>query len=65
MIFFIDHLNLIISNFLHSPVMRKFVFVNKEKIKREIRLTNQVIPILEFMIERGAVHGYLLRESIL
>ena len=51
--------------FYLERLMRKFIFVNKEKIKREIRLKNQVIPILEFMIERGSVHGYLLRESIL
>jgi len=28
-------------------------------------LKNKVIPILDFMIERGSIHGYLLRESIL
>ncbi|XMO87170.1 AVAST type 4 anti-phage nuclease Avs4 [Algibacter sp. AS12] len=45
--------------------MRKFIFINKQKIREEIRLKNKVIPILEFMIERGSIHGYLLRESIL
>ena len=45
--------------------MRKFIFINKQKIKEEIRLKNKVIPILDFMIERGSIHGYLLRESIL
>lgn len=45
--------------------MRKFIFINKQKIKEEIRLKNKVIPILEFMIERGSKHGYLLRESVL
>jgi hypothetical protein len=41
--------------------MRKFIFINKQKIKEEIRLKNKVIPILDFMIERGSIHGYLLR----
>ncbi|WP_410005840.1 AVAST type 4 anti-phage nuclease Avs4 [Aequorivita nionensis] len=45
--------------------MRKFIFINKQKIKVEIRLKNKVIPILDFMIERGSIHGYLLRETIL
>lgn len=45
--------------------MRKFIFMNKQQIKQEIRLKNKVIPILEFMVERGSIHGYLLRENIL
>ena len=45
--------------------MRKFIFINKQKIREEIRLKNKVIPILDFMIERGSIHGYLLRESVL
>lgn len=45
--------------------LRKFIFINRQKIKEEIILKNKVIPILDFMIERGSIHGYLLRESIL
>ncbi|MEA4974944.1 MAG: AVAST type 4 anti-phage nuclease Avs4 [Paludibacter sp.] len=48
-----------------EKVMRKFIFMNKGQIKKEIRLKNKVIPILDFMIERGSIQGYLLRESIL
>lgn len=47
-----------------EKVMRKFIFMNKEQIKKQIRLKNKVIPILDFMIERGSIQGYLLRESI-
>lgn len=55
------------SNTLYylEKFIRKFIFTNKQKIKEEIRLKNQIIPILDFMIERGSIHGYLLRESIL
>jgi len=55
------------SNTLYylEKVMRKFIYMNKEQIKKEIRLKNKVIPILDFMIERGSIQGYLLRESIL
>lgn len=45
-------------------ILRKFIFVNRQKIKEEIILKNKIIPILDFMIERGSIHGYLLRESI-
>lgn len=45
--------------------LRKYVFINRQKIKEEIKLKNKVLPILDFMIERGSIHGYLLRESIL
>lgn len=45
--------------------LRKFIFINRRKIKEEIKLKNKIIPILDFMIERGSIHGYLLRESIL
>ncbi|MFN8576744.1 MAG: AVAST type 4 anti-phage nuclease Avs4 [Candidatus Sericytochromatia bacterium] len=45
--------------------LRKYIFINRQKIKEEIRLKNKIIPILEFIIERGSIHGYLLRESIL
>ena len=45
--------------------LRKYVFINRQKIKQEIRLKNKIIPILDFVTERGSVHGYLLRESLL
>ena len=55
------------SNTLYylEKFLRKFVFLNRQKIKEEIKLKNKIIPILDFMIERGSIHGYLLRESIL
>ncbi|MFN4027506.1 MAG: AVAST type 4 anti-phage nuclease Avs4 [Flavobacterium sp.] len=45
--------------------LRKFIFINRQKIKEEIILKNKIISILDFMIERGSIHGYLLRENIL
>lgn len=45
--------------------LRKYVFINRQKIKEESKLKTKVIQILDFMIERGSIHGYLLRESIL
>lgn len=45
--------------------MRKFIFSNRKRIKETLRLKNMVVPILDFMVERGSTHGYLLRENIL
>ena len=45
--------------------MRKFIFSNRKRIKETLRLKSFVIAILNFMVERGSTHGYLLRESIL
>lgn len=61
------HLDELESNTLYylEKFLRKFVFLNRQKIKEEIKLKNKVIPILDFMVERGSIHGYLLRESIL
>lgn len=61
------HLDDLESNTLYylEKFLRKFVFLNRQKIKEEIKLKNKVIPILDFMVERGSIHGYLLRESIL
>lgn len=51
--------------FYLEKFMRKFIFINRQQVKENIRLKNKIVPILDFMIERGSVHGYLLRESIL
>lgn len=61
------HLDNLESNtlFYLEKFLRKFIFINRQKIKEDIKLRNKIIPILDFMIERGSIHGYLLRESIL
>ncbi len=45
--------------------LRKFVFINKQKIKKDVKLKGQLLQILNFMIERGSTYGFMLRESIL
>ena len=51
--------------FYLEKYMRKFIYENKQLIKRDSRLKNIVIEILNWMIELASVHAYLLRESIL
>jgi hypothetical protein len=46
-------------------LVKKYVYENREKIKRMKRLKQDVLLILDFLTERGSVVGYLLRENIL
>ncbi|MCS4533939.1 AVAST type 4 anti-phage nuclease Avs4 [Neisseria montereyensis] len=51
--------------FYLENILRKFTFLNREKIKRDFKLKEKLITILTFMVERASAHGYLLRENIL
>jgi len=46
-------------------IMRRYVLINRQKIKTTLQIKNQVIGILNFLVERGSITGYLLREDIL
>jgi hypothetical protein len=46
-------------------LVKKYVYENREKIKRIKKLKQDVLLILDFLTERGSVVGYLLRENIL
>ncbi|SKB01329.1 AVAST type 4 anti-phage nuclease Avs4 [Sporosarcina newyorkensis] len=46
-------------------VIKSYIHINKEKIRREVGLKREVLIILDFLVEKGSVAGYMLRESIL
>jgi hypothetical protein len=46
-------------------IMRRFILINRQRIKATLSLKNQVIDILNFLLEKGSTTGYLLREDIL
>ncbi len=46
-----------------EKIMRKYIFTNREKIKRDAKIKSRIINILSFMVTRGSVKGYLLREE--
>ena len=48
-----------------ETIIRKYVYLNRTKIKTEIIIKNNVLIILNFLIEKGSVNGYLLREDII
>jgi hypothetical protein len=49
--------------FLESLV-RKYIYKEREKIRRTRQLKQEVLVILDFMVEKGSVVGYILRENI-
>ena len=46
-------------------IIRKYVYKNREKIRKTIKLKQDVLNILDFLIEEGSVIGYMSREYIL
>lgn len=51
--------------FYIENIVRKYVFVNRQKIRTNQQTKKKVIVILNFLIENGSITGYLLREDIL
>ncbi|KIM10108.1 MAG: hypothetical protein KU38_07890 [Sulfurovum sp. FS08-3] len=48
-----------------ETLMRKYIFENSQKIKKEQKAKEDVIEILNFLIEKGLAMGYMLRERVL
>jgi hypothetical protein len=46
-------------------LVRKYIYKNREKVRKIKKLKEEVLIILDFLIEKGSVVGYMLRESIL
>jgi uncharacterized protein YbgA (DUF1722 family) len=45
--------------------IRKYIYANREKIKKTKMIKDKVLIILKYLIEKGSVVGYILRERIL
>jgi len=46
-------------------LVRKYIYENRQEIKKTTKLKQEVLIILDFLIEKGSVVGYMLRENIL
>lgn len=46
-------------------LVRKYIYKEREKIRRTRKLKDEVLVILDFLVEKGSVVGYILRENIL
>ncbi|HQU84755.1 MAG TPA: hypothetical protein PKY59_16570, partial [Pyrinomonadaceae bacterium] len=48
-----------------EKLIKQYISTNRRKIKITRQLKNHTLTILDFLVEKGSVTGYLLRESIL
>lgn len=51
--------------FYIETFIRRYVLKNRLHIRRSLSVKNQVIIVLNFLVERGSIVGYLLRDDIL
>ncbi|NOX64602.1 MAG: ATP-binding protein [Chlorobi bacterium] len=45
-------------------LVKRYIYNNREKVKKTKELKTMILIILDFIIEKGSVVGYILRESI-
>ena len=46
-------------------LMKKFIFLNRSRIKKSLVIKNSVLTILDYLVLSGSVNAYLLREDTL
>ncbi len=46
-------------------ITRKYIYKNRESIRKTKKLKDEILIILKFLVEKGSVIGYMLRENIL
>lgn len=46
-------------------IMRRYILTNRQKVRTSKQIKDRIIVILNFLLERGSITGYLLREDIL
>jgi hypothetical protein len=60
------HTELVTNTIYYLEVLvRKYVYLNRTRLKTDRLLKNRLLVILEFLIDKGSVNAYLLREDIL
>ena len=51
--------------FYIENIVRRYILTNRKKIRKTLKIKKDIITILNFLVEKGSVTGYLLREDIL
>lgn len=46
-------------------LIRKYIYLNRTKVKYDVKIKTEILVILNFLISKGSVNAYLLREDIL
>jgi len=47
-----------------EKVARKYIFINREKVRRNAKIRSAIISILDLLIKNESIVGYLLREDV-
>ncbi|MGO4549401.1 AVAST type 4 anti-phage nuclease Avs4 [Paenibacillus sp. 2TAB23] len=53
------------TSYYLENLVRKYVYENREKIKKNKLLKQKILVTLNFLIEKGSTIGYILRENII
>ena len=48
-----------------AQLVRKYIYLNRTKVKYDAKIKVEILIILNFLITKGSVNAYLLREDIL
>ncbi len=48
-----------------ARLVRKYIYLNRTKVKHNVKIKAEILIILNFLITKGSVNAYLLREDIL
>ena len=48
-----------------ESLARKYIYKNRNKIKESSELKKKVLVLLNFLVEKGSVIGYMLREKVI
>jgi len=46
-------------------IVRRYCILNREKIKKNVRLKEKILILLDFLVEKGSTIGFLIREEII
>jgi hypothetical protein len=53
------------TSYYLENLVRKYVYKEREKIKKNKRLKEKILVILNFLVEKGSTVSYILRENII
>jgi len=61
-----EHKKLGINTIYYTELLiRRYIYLNRAKVKQNRRIKTEILTILNFLINNGSVNAYLLREDIL
>jgi hypothetical protein len=53
------------TTYYMEKLVRKYVYLNRNKVKQDMNTKQKIVNILNFLIENSSVNAYLLREDVI